>query len=321
MSVQPLPAVRACELDTGADRPDWLVDSLWTTHAVGVIGGPPKACKSWLALDIALSVATRSPCLDTFAVSDSGPVLVYMAEDAMPVVRARLLSLCSHRGLSLDTTPLYVITVDRLRLDRGQDRNRLRETVRQLRPRLLLLDPFVRLHNVDENDAGQVSALLAYLRELQRQFDTAVVVVHHARKNAGGHGQALRGSGDFHAWGDSNLYLHRRGDCLRLSVEHRCAPSPGSLGLELVISDDTGPWLAVDASQSGAVGATDPAPDDLHEAVVSALAAEAAPLTRTALRARLSVRNERLGRVLGELETCGRLQRIGRGWAVPVPEP
>ena len=77
--------------------------------------------------------------------------------------RARLQSLCLHRGLSLDTTALYVITVDRLRLDRGQDRSRLRETVRQLRPRLLLLDPFVRLHRVDENDAGQVSALLAFL--------------------------------------------------------------------------------------------------------------------------------------------------------------
>jgi hypothetical protein len=34
-----------------------------------------------------------------------------------------------------------------------------------------------------------------------------VLVVHHARKSAGRMraGQALRGSSEFHAWGDSNL--------------------------------------------------------------------------------------------------------------------
>ena len=78
-------------------------------------------------------------------------------------------------------------------------------------PRLLVLDPFVRLHRIDENDAGQVSALLGYLRELQREHDVAVLVVHHARKNgsAGQSGQSLRGSGDFFAWADSLLYVRR----------------------------------------------------------------------------------------------------------------
>jgi hypothetical protein len=33
-------------------------------------------------------------------------------------------------------------------------------------------------------------------------------------------GQALRGSSEFHAWGDSNLYLRRDGDDLMLTVEH-----------------------------------------------------------------------------------------------------
>jgi hypothetical protein len=37
----------------------------------------------------------------------------------------------------------------------------------------------------------------------------AVAVVHHAKKGAGAlrAGQALRGSSEFYAWGDSNLYL------------------------------------------------------------------------------------------------------------------
>ena len=88
---------------------------------------------------------------------------------------------------------------------------------------------------IDENASGEVAPLLAYLRELQRRYGVAVPVVHHARKGAGNARvvQALRGSSEFHAWGDSNLYLRRDGDDLTLTVEHRAAPSlaPIAIGL------------------------------------------------------------------------------------------
>ena len=63
---------------------------------------------------------------------------------------------------------------------------RLLETARRLRPRLLLLDPLVRLHGIDENSASEVAALLAYFRSLQRLLDVSVILVHHTRKNATG---------------------------------------------------------------------------------------------------------------------------------------
>src|SRR5208283_2244400 len=113
-----------------------------------------------------------------------------------------------------------------LRLDRADDQARLRAAIAKYAPRLLVLDPFVRLHRIDENDAGQVSALLGYLREVQRALDVAVVVVHQA-------GQSLRGSGDFFAWADSLLYMRRHRGRLLLSVEHRSAPAPEPIGLAL----------------------------------------------------------------------------------------
>ena len=51
-------------------------------------------------------------------------------------------------------------------------------------PRLLILDPLIRLHRLDENGASQIAALLSYLRRLQRAFRVAILVVHHARKDA-----------------------------------------------------------------------------------------------------------------------------------------
>ena len=89
------------------------------------------------------------------------------------------------------------------------------------------------------NNAGEVAALLAYFRSLQRQLDLSVLLVHHTRKNAAGAaaGQGLRGSSDIHAFGDSNLYLRRTKEHLVLSGEHRAAPASAPVYLELVATN------------------------------------------------------------------------------------
>ena len=171
-----------------ADRPEqqrWLVDALWSDEAVGIIGGEPKCGKSFLALDLAVAVAAGIPCLRRFAVSRPGRVLLYPAEDALHIVRRRLDGICAAAGISLAALDVQVITAPSLRLDLEADRASLDETVARLQPRLLVLDPFVRLHRIDENASGEVAPVLAFLRELQRRHAIAVVLVHHARKGAG----------------------------------------------------------------------------------------------------------------------------------------
>jgi hypothetical protein len=313
----PLPVVRAADIDDAVAHPRWLVASLWARAGVGILGGAPKSCKSWLALEVALAVASGTPCLGVFEIGDAGPVLLYMAEDTAAVVKARLSGICRHRGLDLATLPVHLITAPALRLDQARDQVRLRDAVATYAPRLLVLDPFVRLHRIDENDAGQVSALLGYLRELQRAHDVAVLVVHHARKNghAGQPGQSLRGSGDFFAWADSLLYVRRHRGQLLLSVEHRGAPAPQPLGLVLSGIDDVR-LDVVDAPESEPA-ATAPVRDahGLEQAVLLALST--APLARADLRARLRVRNERLGETLSRLLDAGSVRRIGDCWAIP----
>ena len=50
----------------------WLVTELWANKAVGFIAGEPKSFKSWLALDMAISVASGTPCLGEFSVPEAG---------------------------------------------------------------------------------------------------------------------------------------------------------------------------------------------------------------------------------------------------------
>ena len=307
---QVLPVLRVAEIPSDEIAERWLVEELWCTNSVGVIGGAPKCAKTWLSLDMALSVATGTPCLGKYAVPEPGTVLVYLAEDALVVVRERIEGMAWHRGLDLDRVEVHVITASVLRLDQERDRMRLWETTRRLRPRLLVLDPLVRLHGIDENRAGDVAELLAYFRSLQRELGLSVVLVHHTRKNAAdgvAAGQGLRGSGDIHAFGDSNLYLQRAKDHLILSSEHRAARASAPVYLELVAADVRTAHLEVIAELPNEMDR------GLQERLL-ALLAGGQVLTRTSLRESLAVKNERLGEMLESLERAGQISHTPKGW-------
>jgi RecA-family ATPase len=305
-----LPVVRVGQIEHEPNTRRWLIDELWGASSVGVIGGAPKCSKTWLGLDMALSVATGTPCLGKYAIPDPGPVLVYLAEDSLAIVRERVAGMARYRGLDLNAVPIHVITTPTLRLDRERHRNQLFETAKRLRPRLLLLDPLVRLHGVDENHATEVAELLAYFRSLQRQLDLALILVHHTRKNAGGGvaaGQTLRGSSDIHAFGDSNLYLRRTQQRIMLLSEHRAAPASPPVYLELVADPTDRTHLAVVGTPSG---------EDRRSLERQALdlLANQPMLTRAKLRDMLSVKNERLGDTLEALEKAGQIRRTTTGW-------
>jgi hypothetical protein len=308
-----LPVVRVAQIASQEGGQRWLVEQLWGDSSVGVIGGAPKCSKTWLGLDLALSVATGTACLGRYAVPRPGPVLAYLAEDALPVVRERVAGMARHRGLDLAAVELHVITAQTLRLDREPHRSRLFETARRLRPRLLLLDPLVRLHGIDENHAGEVASLLAYFRALQRELDLSVALVHHTRKNAArgvAAGQGLRGSSDIHAFGDSNLYLRRSQERLVLSSEHRAAPAAPPVSLRLVAMPVETTHLEV-VADTGAQG--EEQRRSLEEQVLDLLA-PGVELTREKLRSSLRVKNERLGGALDALERSGQVLHTSAGW-------
>ena len=266
----------------------------------------PKCCKSFLALDLAVAVASGTPCLRRFAVSHPGRVLLFAAEDALHIVRRRLEGIAAAAGVALADLDIQVITAPTLRLDLDADRRNLAETVARLQPRLLILDPFVRLHRIDENASGEVAPLLAYLRELQRRHGVAVLVVHHARKGGGARaGQALRGSSEFHAWGDSNLYLRRDGETLSLSVEHRAAAPVSPMTIEL---SQRGDALALGVANRAAPVA--PTPTSLDDRIIASLADADQPLPFAELRAFCRVRAATLQARIGVLAANGRVIKV-----------
>ena len=326
--VAPYATLRASALLSSTAPLAWLCEGLFIEAGAGIIGGAPKSAKSFFGLDLCVAIASGTSCAGHFSVPTKGPVVVLCAEDPHAVISWRLDALARGRGLPLDDLPIEVIVEPAVRLPEGL--TRLAATIEALQPRLLLLDPLIRLHRADENSASEMSVILDGLRNLARASKCAILLVHHARKAAAGNaGAGLRGSSDLHAFGDSNLYLRRmtQDSLLELKVEHRAAAAAQPIQIKLHVKEGDNP-----TARFAPVAATaDTAANPTAERILELLRKTAEPLSSAAVRQKLGLRNQTIAEALKLLHTDGRVQHAGRdGWqaastplppSLPVPVP
>jgi hypothetical protein len=119
----------------------------------------------------------------------------------------------------------------------------------------------------------------------------------------------LRGSPEFHAWGDSNLYLRRSEGELTLTIEHRAAPSLPGMTLELAQRAEA---LGLEVRPSAATST--PPPSSVDERITAALMSANGALPIAQLRAICRVRNATLHERLTALTQSGRLVRGAEGY-------
>lgn len=338
-----LPFARISAIERLPEGERWLVEGFLSASGIMVLASAPKTGKTWVALSLATAVSSGEQALGYFHVPSPGPVLLFHAEDDPRAVRERIESLCLAQRLDLAALPIHVITAEALKLDDAAQRERLEELLAHLRPKLLILDPLVRLHSGAESYVGHVAELFGYLRRLQRRFQLAILVTHHVAKNrsAGAQpGQAMRGSGDIHAAYDHGATLQRRQDgSIVLALEHRSAPSPDPIAFRLlsrpgggtsfaIVSDE--PAEPVSAATNGRVigevsrASLGPVSEPVDQQVLAVLERSGRPLSQVSIRRALKVRNETLTATLRELEERGAIENLGRmkGWRLkPVEGP
>jgi hypothetical protein len=225
------------------------------------------------------------------------------------MVFARLEALARARGRSRDDLPIEVILDTVVPLPEGLER--MAATVASS-PRLLLLDPLIRLHRADENSASEMSLILDGLRGLARSSKTAILLVHHTRKaGAGSGGLGLRGSSDLHAFRDSTCTCaSSRRPHSQLKIEHRAAAAPAPMRLQLEVQEtqaSTARFVPAEHCHAGE--------DPTARLVLNLLGKSGSPLSSAALRDKLGVRNQTVAQALKLLRADRRIERVGRdGW-------
>ena len=183
--------------DHAAMRPA-VIDGLLRLGETANLIAAPKMGKSWLTLDLVLSVATGRRWLGTFDVV-AGPVLLIDNELHPETLAKRLPAVAEARGIRLAdiADKIQVITLR----GRLRDLLALESDLRSITPgafKLIVLDAFYRFlpEGTDENANAAMAQLYNCVDRIAERLGCAVVLIHHASKgNQSGRGVTDVGSG------------------------------------------------------------------------------------------------------------------------------
>jgi len=172
--------------DMVASMPDleWLWPGWIPIGLVSLLAAVPGTGKSYLALDLAHRIITASAWPDGAKIDRPGRVIYVDAENT-PRIFKRRVSIWSSDAL--DDIFLMLPDPERLviNLDDEEDRERLWDMAWSIEPTLIIIDSYGSATLRGENNKEDVQTLLAYLNEIARCFDTAMLIVHHLRKRSG----------------------------------------------------------------------------------------------------------------------------------------
>lgn len=202
---------------------DWVWHQWIAWEDLCLIVGDPKTGKSLLALGLA--VAARDGGWFLGEEVAQARVGIFDLENPLSEVHKRLrrigLTHNDHDGIRYFHTPaMNLATIDGI--------SQLAATVEEHDLEIVIIDSFRRsAPGIDENDSAAISAFFAPLRRLTAGRRRAIIVIHHARKRSGTDtdqeaGQMTRGSGDFLAAVDTQLYLKKKGPG-KFNLEHGAA--------------------------------------------------------------------------------------------------
>ena len=237
---------------------------------VTLLGAHGGVGKSMLALQLSVAVCLGADFLG--ASTEQGRVLFFSGEDAGPVLRHRLGSICAHFNASphrlaerlviLDGSdePALYREVATFGIRTGEPTpgfNRLAEIIREVRPSLVVVDNASDVFEASENDRASVRGFMRQLRQLFPAGDEppAMLLLAHIQKAATGgrHTESYSGSTAWHNSARSRLALTAdKDDATRLVLSHdKLNLGPRTAAPLHLVRSVTG-LLMVDESERGA---------------------------------------------------------------------
>ena len=192
-------------------RPDWLIASALERETLGMVFGPSGAGKTFVVLDMALSIATGTAWADRE--TKQGTVF-YLAGEGHGGFARRVQAWASARGVDVSTAPCYKSSRPIILSDEA-DVGILRDAIDQMRdavglPALIIVDTLARaLGSADEKNGADINPLIAALDAMKADYGCSVLLVHHT-----GHSNKdrARGASEIHAALDHEFRVEADGD-------------------------------------------------------------------------------------------------------------
>jgi len=178
--------------------PTWLIPGMLPAQGIGMLYGESGSYKSFLALDMALSLAFGIPGQwgappvknDVLFLAGEGPVATAKKRWPAWMEWQSIEFRNDHRFFIMPEVPLYTDAAawENVKIDLAE---------LKAKPALIIIDTMSRLGTgLDENSAKDVGMLTKFMEQLARYYEGFVLGVHHTGKDQN---KGMRGSSVFYA--------------------------------------------------------------------------------------------------------------------------
>ena len=204
----PTPVADFNEADLPKRR--WIYGNHYCRNFVSVTASAGGIGKTSLTMVEAVAIATGRPLLGE-VVHESVPVWFACLEDDMDEINLRLAGIMREYGVTheelkgrlfLDAEDTISITLAMETRDGLVENtalaNAIRDKIKENNIGLVITDPFVSMHQVNENSNPSIQAVVAMIRKISRETSCGNGVIHHIRKTGGGEDatiDSVRGAG------------------------------------------------------------------------------------------------------------------------------
>ncbi len=222
-------------LAIAAEDVQWVVPHLIAEGDKVMIAGPQKSLKTFLALDLTRALAAggeflgrpewtvETPRRVAFIEEEGSPSLFFRRVAKMGEIADGRIAWAHRRGFKFTDEAAVSTLIERLQA---------------FDPAAAIFDPMQRMTpGIDENDASKTGVVWDAIQRIQLALPRmAVVVIHHANKQARLSWESIRGSSRHAGEVDLGVFVEKEGeDLLRVVIDGRDVPTATGYGDALLV--------------------------------------------------------------------------------------
>jgi AAA domain-containing protein len=177
-------AIPMSELMSGDYTVEFLCNGVLAKNQPAVMGGPLKAFKTSLALELAVCLATGEKYLDHFSVPKPVKVCFFSGEGGLDTIQDTLRRIGEAKDIDISKIDNFFVTDDVPRLDNDEHLTAVDEYLREHKPEVCFFDPlYLAVNGADTSNVFSMGERLRELNKVCVPLKCTPVLLHHLRKN------------------------------------------------------------------------------------------------------------------------------------------
>ncbi len=161
----------------------WIIPEIMLEQSITFLCGLPESRKSWVAMDLAISLASGEVWLGKFP----APIkkVVYIEQERIKSLsQDRVKRLMAGKEISSDRLEgnLSVWTGTDFKVNFQPSLARLRRRLEKTRPEVVIIDSFKTLHSSNELSTQDMTVVMEAIKKMRNELGCSFVLVHHEVK-------------------------------------------------------------------------------------------------------------------------------------------